>query len=195
MKKLLIATGNAHKFQEICAVLENTEFECDNLKTAGISIDEPEENGTTFKANAEIKAKAYLMHYQGSVLADDSGIVVPVLNNEPGIYSARYAGLGASDEDNRQKLSAKLRESGLEKTPAYFVCSLCYIDKNQQSHFFESEWHGEVIVEPKGEQGFGYDPMFFLPEENCTAAELVAAEKNKISHRGQALDLLKAFFN
>lgn len=193
MKELLIASGNAHKIEEIKAILANVSLSVLSLKDLPGSIEEPEENGGSFISNARIKALEYGKNFDGWVLADDSGIVVPELGGEPGIYSARYAGLNANDKDNREKLKSKIREKN-KNLSAYFVCSLALKKPNSESIVgFESHWRGVVINSDRGEGGFGYDPIFVPEGYRETAAELSAEEKNKISHRGQALLKLKKF--
>ena len=193
MKELLIASGNAHKIEEIRAILANIPIKILSLKDLPNSIEEPDENGGSFIANARIKALEYGRNFNGWVLADDSGIVVPELGGEPGIYSARYAGENANDRDNREKLKQKIID---RKKPlaAYFVCSLALKKPSTTSIIgFESHWRGSVIDSDRGEGGFGYDPIFIPDGYSITAAELSSEEKNKISHRGQALFKLKKF--
>lgn len=194
MEELLIASGNAHKIEEIKAILANVPLKILSLKDLPKIPDEPDENGGSFISNARIKALEYGQHFNGWVLADDSGIVVPELGGEPGIYSARYAGVGASDKENREKLKRKVEV--LKKSPeAYFVCSLALRKPSANNTIigFEAHWRGHVIETDKGEGGFGYDPVFIPEGSQKTAAELSAKEKNNISHRGQALIKLKKF--
>lgn len=193
MEKLLVASGNLHKVGEIKEILKGKVqqiLSLDDLKERPL---EPEEDGVTFKENAQIKAEAYLPYFDDWILADDSGIVVPGLNGEPGIYSARYAGIKASDLENRNKLIQKLKDSGQDKMEAYFNCSLCLMKTGQlEPLFFEASWYGYVVTEESGKNGFGYDPMFVL-EDGRSAAELEDCEKNELSHRGQALKKLKDY--
>jgi XTP/dITP diphosphohydrolase len=193
MEKLLIASGNSHKILEIKEIFSGCSVEIISTKDLEHPVSEPIESGETFKANAQIKANAYTEVFDGWILADDSGICVDELDGEPGIFSARYSGLDATDEDNREKLKIELGKIGKEKSAAYFVCSICLIHPDREKvDFFESKWHGEILTSEKGAKGFGYDPMFYLPEFGKTAAELDEQTKNKLSHRGQALQLLKA---
>ena len=195
MNRLLIASGNAHKVQEIRDTLSGYRGEVDSLKSLSPAVPEPEENGATFAENALIKALAYREVYSGWILADDSGIVVPELGGEPGIFSARYAGIGASDAENRVKLRGEIAARGGEPLPAYFVCSLSLLAPGEKEPIVvESQWQGKIIDEERGEKGFGYDAMFLLPEQGITAAELSEQDKNSQSHRGQALKELNAYF-
>ena len=127
-----------------------------------------------------------------TVLADDSGLMVNILNGEPGIYSARYAGPKANDEENNAKLLAKLKNIPAEKRTAYFQCILVLYRKDGTFDSFEGKWQGQIIDEKRGSNGFGYDPIFWIPEMKMTAAELPADIKNKVSHRGQAVAKFKS---
>jgi XTP/dITP diphosphohydrolase len=191
-QRLLIASGNAHKIKEISAILAGLPIEICSTKDLPQGVEEPVENGDSFLANAQIKAEGYAAHFDGWVLADDSGIVVPALNNEPGIFSARYAGPQATDADNRYKLMANIKELG-GKADAYFVCSLCFLRPDLGVENFEEHWHGHVTDTCEGENGFGYDPMFIPKGDERTAAQWTENEKNTHSHRGQALRSFKAF--
>ena len=193
MEKLLIASGNAHKVEEIRAILNGMTVEVHSLNELKNCPEEPEENGGSFISNARIKALAYGKDFDGWVLADDSGIVVPALGGEPGVYSARYAGLKATDLANREKLKTKIVDAG-QDLEAYYVCSIA-LKKNHSEHIigFESHWNGRVIAEDRGDGGFGYDPIFIPNGYSKTAAEISSEEKNKISHRGQALKKFKKF--
>ena len=192
MKKLLIASGNAHKVGEIRKILHGLPLEVLSLKDIHNTVPEPEENGLTFVANAHIKSRAYAGIFDQWILADDSGIVVPALNGEPGIYSARYAGIGASDAANRHKLQSKVRELG-GQLPAYFVCALSLYIPGAEPKIFEAHWNGEVVDYDRGENGFGYDSMFIPLNEDRSSAQMSEDEKNRVSHRGQALAKFKSF--
>jgi XTP/dITP diphosphohydrolase len=192
MKKLLIASGNTHKVLEIKEMLSEAPVEILSINDIEHSVSEPIENGMTFKENAEIKARAYVDIFDGWILADDSGICVSELNGEPGVYSARYAGKDATDVDNREKLKIEMAKIKKETSDAFFICSICLIHPNREKvDFFEAKWHGEIKLNEKGLNGFGYDPLFFVPELNKSAAELDESDKNKLSHRGLALSELK----
>jgi XTP/dITP diphosphohydrolase len=191
-KNLLIASGNRHKVQEIQSILEGLPLNIFSTKDLSPSVTEPVEDGSSFAENAKIKAKGYAQHFDGWVLADDSGIVVPKLQGAPGIYSARYAGPDASDQENREKLMKEINALG-GKSEAYFVCSICFFRPPSAFEVFESQWHGHVVDYVKGENGFGYDPMFFPSGDSRSAAEWSEQEKNSHSHRAQALCCFKTF--
>ncbi len=148
---------------------------------------EIEENGNTFIENAIIKAKTVFNKMNLPVIADDSGLIVEELG-EPGIFSARYAGINATDEENNKKLIKKIKNISNRK--AYFECALAFIDNSGNIFKAIERCYGEVIDSPKGDKGFGYDPIFFIPELNKTMAELDLSVKNKISHRGKAFKKL-----
>ena len=192
MQKCLIASGNAHKVSEIRQILSGLPLEVLSLKDIDNTIAEPVEDGTTFEANAQIKAQAYQSIFPHWILADDSGIVVPDLGGEPGIYSARYAGVDANDTDNRKKLQAKVSEAGKILT-AHFNCVLCLVRPEAEPLFFDAQWHGRIVAEDHGQNGFGYDPMFFPDGHELSAAEMSDIEKNELSHRYQALQKFKTF--
>lgn len=192
MNKILAASNNKNKLREIKQILRETDFEIISLKEAGISVD-PEENGDTFKANALIKARAAAALSKTAVIADDSGLIVDRLGGEPGVFSKRYAGNDATDDDNNKFLVANLKKAGLTGSPARFVCSIAFIDSRGREYIFEDSCEGEVIVEPRGENGFGYDPYFYVNDYKKTMAQLTDEEKNSISHRGRALLKLKEF--
>lgn len=191
MNKILIASGNTHKIKEFSKIFQGTGVIVEDPKSLALCVPEPAETGADFIENASIKARAYLDAYPGAILADDSGLVVPLLAGEPGLRSARYAGEGATDHQNRQKLIGRLKSRGVVQTPAYFVCALVWIDENRKERAFFARWEGDVRVEESGKRGFGYDPLFYLPHKGKSAAELEEREKNKISHRGQALRKLR----
>ena len=186
--KIVVASSNKGKIQEIKEILD--EFEIIPY-THLIDPFEIEENGKTFKENAIIKAKAvYNRLPEYTVLADDSGISVPVLNNAPGIFSARYAGSGASDKDNLYKLINELKKRDIKKTPAFYTAAIAIATPYGifTTHGF---MRGDVIDEARGDKGFGYDPMFIPKGFKNTLGELDEAIKNEISHRTKALNLAK----
>ena len=154
---------------------------------AGINI-EVEETGRTFQENAQLKAKAIFDQTHTAVIADDSGLEVEYLNGAPGVYSHRYAGENATDADRYNKLLNELKDVPDEKRGAAFVCVICYIDENGNEQFARGECRGKIGYEPKGENGFGYDPVFMCGDKSF--AEISADEKNKISHRAKALEKL-----
>ena len=183
--KLIIASNNAHKIREIKQILGDRFEEILSLKEAKIDH-ETVEDGTTFLENARKKA-AEIAEISGCcALADDSGICAHALNNEPGVYSARYSGKG--DEANNQLLIKNLQ--GKADRTAHYACSIVLAYPDGSTLCAEGEMHGEIIDTPRGENGFGYDPIFFLPEYGKTSAEISPEEKNRISHRGKALRAL-----
>lgn len=184
MKNIIIATNNLGKLKEYQEMLEPLNYKCISLRELGFSGD-IEENGSTFKENSYIKAKAIFDLYQLPVIADDSGLSVDVLGGEPGIHSHRYANENATDEENIDYLISNLKR----KNPPYsarFICSITYIDKVRiiQEEGFLS---GEIVLKRAGYDGFGYDPLFYVKEYNKTVAELGDEIKNQISHRHNAL--------
>ena len=185
MQKLVLASNNAGKVKEFQALLAPLKFEVIPQGVLGIpSADEPHD---TFIENALEKARHASRASGLPALADDSGICAHALDGRPGVYSARYAGENANDESNNQKLLAQL--SNQSDRSAHYVCALVLVKSADDPNplIVETSWHGVIVDEPKGGNGFGYDPHFFLPELNKTAAELDPTHKNAISHRGQAL--------
>ena len=188
---VVAGTQNPHKTQEILAYLE-----ADNLLIKTLNdyenVPDVEETGETFKENAFLKAEAYRKLVHLPVFADDSGLCVDVLDGMPGVYSARYAGEDVTYFDNNKKLLNELRDIPDEQRTAEFVSTICYLDDNS-THYFTGVTKGIITREFKGDKGFGYDPVFYLPEIGKTYAELTMEEKNKIGHRGKALSKFKAF--
>ncbi len=191
MKKLIVASNNQHKIEEIKEMLKEFNLDVISLKEAGIDID-VEENGTTFAENAHIKAyEIFKIVKDAMVLADDSGLMVEALNGEPGVYSARYAGEHGNDKKNNEKLLSKLKEFKFEDRKAKFVCAMELIIDEARTIAVQGEVKGYILEEQRGENGFGYDPLFYVPEYKKTTAEMTPEEKNSISHRGKALKNLK----
>jgi XTP/dITP diphosphohydrolase len=188
--KIVFATKNEGKVKEIKEMFEGMNIELISLNHYN-HLPEISEDGKSFLENALKKAKIVSEFTGETVLADDSGLKVDILDGEPGIYSARYAGDSATDEGNNNKLLAKLKDVPPQKRSASFFCSLVLYKKDGSYACFEGKWDGQIIDERRGENGFGYDPIFFVPELKLTAAELPPAIKNKISHRGQAFAKLK----
>lgn len=187
MKELLIATHNQHKKEEIQQIL-GSHFSVKSLRDYDLH-DEIIEDGKTFEANAEIKAKYCYENTGIASIGDDSGLVVEALDGRPGIYSARYAG----DHDFDKNIKKVLQEmEGIENRKAYFITVLCYFDKDEKK-FFEGKVHGTLLTDTKGNKGFGYDPIFIPDTYEKSFAEMSADEKNKISHRKNALDQLLLF--
>lgn len=190
MKKIVLASNNQGKVREINQIL--AERGINVLPQSEFDIDEAEETGLTFVENAILKARHAAEQSGLPAIADDSGIEVDALNGEPGIYSARYAGIDASDENNLQKLLATLETVPKEKRTARFQCLMVYMrHANDPTPIIcQGTWEGTITHAPQGENGFGYDPVFYVPKHNCTSAQLPADVKNQLSHRGQALQLL-----
>lgn len=191
MKKVIIATNNAHKVTEIRDVFAPLGWEVMSLNEAGIGSD-PEENGSTFVENARIKARAAHELSGCAVLADDSGLIVDALDGAPGVFSSRYAGEDGNDVANNALLLENLEEVAAEDRTAHFSCVLVFIDNDGTETVAEGRVDGLIGFEPKGDEGFGYDPLF-LPDDfgnEKTFAQLGLAEKQKVSHRARALQSL-----
>lgn len=185
--KLLVATHNVHKITEITKMLPEVEILTLNDFNDN---DEVAETGATFSENAALKAQYYYQKYQIPVIADDSGLVVDALNGEPGIYSARYAATGRY-EDNNKLLLKKM--TNIHNRQAFFITVICFIDDQGEKHYFTGTITGIITESLKGTAGFGYDPLFFVPQLNQTFAEMSLVEKNKISHRALALNQFKVY--
>lgn len=196
MKKFILASNNKHKIKEIKEILKDFDLDILSLDEAGIDID-VKEDGKTFEENSFKKAneiREYLLSRSYSdfiVMADDSGLEVDYLNGEPGIYSARYAGEHGNDSRNNEKLLDKLSGVKREDRKANFVCVIVAVTDKGEKIVSEGKSHGLILEDLSGSEGFGYDPLFFVPEYNKTFAEMTPDEKNAISHRGRALDMLK----
>lgn len=190
MDKIIFATGNEGKMKEVRMILEDLGLPVLSLKDAGITA-EVEENGTTFEENAQIKAKAIMEMTGALVLADDSGLEVDALAKEPGIYSARYMGHDTSYHIKNQNIIDRLEGKVGEERSARFVCAIAAAFPDGRVLITRGTMEGQIGYEEKGENGFGYDPIFYLPEYQCYSAELSLEEKNKLSHRGKALRLMK----
>lgn len=190
MKKIIFATGNAGKMKEIREILSDLDAEVLSMKEAGITADIVED-GKTFEENAVIKAKAICEMTGEIVLADDSGLEIDYLNKEPGVYSARYMGEDTDYHIKNANLVERLAGVPDEKRTARFVCAIAAAFPDGTVKTVRGTMEGRIGYEEKGENGFGYDPIFFLPEYGCTSAELSMEEKNKISHRGKALEAIK----
>ena len=190
MKKLVLASNNAKKMKELNALLAPLGFEI--IPQGQLGIAEAEEPHCTFIENALAKARHASKESGLPALADDSGLCVAALGGAPGVYSARYAGEPKSDARNNQKLLAELGDNCHRDAHFVSVIVLVRHADDPQPLIAEGEWHGEILPAERGEGGFGYDPMFYLPEFDKTAAELDAETKNRISHRGQAMQQLIA---
>ncbi len=191
MFRLIAGTTNQHKIHEIRQILNLNGLTISSLSDFE-NFPDVNENGLTFQENAAIKARAYFEYFRKPVFADDSGLVVPALNGEPGIYSARYSGPEASYKSNNQLLIKKIRQIAEKDRNAQFVCTICYRDKNSE-FFFTGTTDGIILDKLTGEKRFGYDPLFYIPDLHKTFAQLNTDEKNRISHRGNAIGRLKEF--
>ena len=191
-KTIVIATRNQGKLKEFKAILSDTYDEILSLSDFD-DFPEIQETGSSFEENALIKAKAARDFLGADAIADDSGLVAEALDGAPGIYSARYAGKDASDDENNKKLLLELE--GKINRDARFVCCIALVLKDGTRKFFEGECHGRIIYERRGTSGFGYDPVFYVPWYGKTMAELRPGEKNKISHRAMACAKLLSYFS
>lgn len=190
MGKIIIASNNNHKIKEIKEILSQFPFEVLSLKEANIDID-VEETGSTFMDNAEIKASEIYKIADGNmVLADDSGLAVESLNGAPGVFSARFAGEHGNTKANNEKLLYLLDGAKEEQRKAKFICAMVLIINEDEIIKVQGEVDGIITAEFRGEEGFGYDPLFFVKKYNKTFAQMSNEEKNAISHRGRALDKL-----
>ena len=190
MKKIVFATGNKDKMREIREIMADCEVEIFSMKEAGIDVDIVE-NGTTFEENALIKAKAIAEHTDAIVLADDSGLEIDALNKEPGIYSARYMGEDTSYTVKNRNLIERLEGVPKEQRTARFVCAIAAVLPGGKELVTRQTMEGYIGYEPEGENGFGYDPIFFLEEYGCSSAALSREQKDAISHRGKALRAMR----
>ena len=188
--KIIFATGNKGKVNEIRAILKDVDAEVVTMKEAGIDI-EIDENGSTFEENAVIKAKAIMEASGCLTLADDSGLEVDYLNKEPGIHSARYMGHDTSYDVKNQSIIDKLNGVPDEQRTARFVCAIAAAFPDGTIETVRATMEGRIGYEIAGENGFGYDPVFYLPERGCSSADISPEEKNEISHRGKALRLMR----
>lgn len=192
MGRIVFATGNAGKIREINAIMADTGMEVVSMKDAGIQID-VEENGKTYEENALIKARAAVAVSvsEDIVMADDSGLEIDYLNGEPGIYSARYLGENTSYRIKNADLVSRLEGVPDDKRTARFVCAIAAVLPDGRELTVRAAIEGRIGYEEKGANGFGYDPIFYVPEFQKTTAELTETEKNEVSHRGKALRLMK----
>ena len=183
--KIVIATSNRGKIQEIINAFKDMPVELISLADLPEKYPEPVEDGDTFAANSLIKAKYYQQQTGMACLADDSGLEVEALSGAPGVYSARFSGESASDADNNAKLQQELKKLGRESSPAAYQCALTFMDAEGRTLTAKGFCRGEIRLQARGENGFGYDPYFYVGD--VTMAEMSLAEKQAISHRGAAL--------
>ena len=190
--RIVLASNNPGKVREFNQLLSDTELEV--VPQSAFSVPEIEETGLTFVENAILKARNAAQHAGLPAIADDSGLEVDALSGAPGIYSARYAGAGASDRDNLEKLLTTLQGVDDDQRSARFQCLMVYMRhaRDPTPRIFQGTWEGSILREPRGSGGFGYDPVFLVPEMNRASAELPPDVKNRLSHRGQAIRQLVA---
>lgn len=190
MQKIVLASNNKGKVRELSEMLSSLDIEV--LPQAAFNIDDADETGLTFVENAIIKARHASAIAGLPAIADDSGLEVDALKGAPGIYSARYSGADASDEKNLLKLLEALKDVPEEQRTARFQCLLVYMRHAEDPTpvICQGTWEGRITFKPQGENGFGYDPVFYVPEYHCTSAQLSPDQKNKLSHRGIALTAL-----
>ncbi|MCW8888261.1 MAG: XTP/dITP diphosphatase [Gammaproteobacteria bacterium] len=191
MQKIVLASGNKGKVREINELLADSGFEV--IPQTELGVEEVEETGLTFVENAILKARAAAEQTGLPAIADDSGLEVDFLNGAPGIYSARYAGVGSSDQENLEKLLEALDGIDASQRSARFQCLMVFMRHGSDPTpiICQGSWEGSIITAPQGENGFGYDPVFWVAEHNCSAAELSSELKNGMSHRGKALQQMK----
>jgi len=190
MKKIVLASSNKGKVREFAQLLAPLALEV--VPQSEFDVPDIEETGLSFVENAILKARNAAQHTGLPAIADDSGLEVDALNGAPGIYSARYAGTGASDSDNLEKLLTELNRLGEVPRTARFQCLMVYVRHalDPTPLICQGSWEGVITESPQGENGFGYDPVFYVISDKCTAAQLPAERKNALSHRGQALQCL-----
>lgn len=190
MKTIFIGTSNLGKVNDFKHILSAEGIEVKSLHDLNEEI-EIEESGATFEENAKLKAETLCQMLNQIVIADDSGLEIKALQGKPGVYSARYAGEHKNDEDNIQKVLSEMKGIPFEKREAAFVCVLAVAIPGKETLVLEGRCNGYIAQEPKGEHGFGYDPIFYVPDKGKTMAEMSPDEKNEISHRRRALNKLK----
>ena len=189
-KRIVFATGNAGKVKEIQMIMADMGMEVVSMKEAGITID-IEENGKNYEENAMIKARAVAAYTDDIVMADDSGLEIDYLNKEPGIYSARYMGEDTPYSIKNNHLIERLNGVPDEQRTARFVCAIAAVLPDKTELTTRATIEGRIGYEEKGSNGFGYDPIFYVPQFGKTTAELTEEQKNQVSHRGKALELMK----
>jgi XTP/dITP diphosphohydrolase len=187
-QKIVLASGNTGKIKEIQSILKGQLI----LPQSQFNVEEAEETGSTFVENAIIKARNAALHCDLPAISDDSGLVVDALNGAPGVISARYAGENASDQENLIKLLLELKDIPTEQRKARFVCVIVFMRSatDPLPVIAQGVWEGEILSEAVGENGFGYDPVFWVPSQQKSSAELTPTIKNSISHRGKALKIV-----
>ena len=194
-REIVVASGNPGKLREFAQLF--SPYQLTLLPQSAFAVPAVEETGASFEENALLKARHAASHTRRPVIADDSGIEVDILNGEPGVYSARYAGEGASDIENLQLLLRNVAAAGVRDPAARFRCVIAYVRSGDDPEplVAQAAWEGHIVDKPAGENGFGYDPVFYVPSHGCTSAQLPPEVKNVISHRGQALRRLVEIMN
>ena len=193
-QQIILASSNIGKIKEIQDILAEHLI----VPQSVFNVTDADETGSTFVENAIIKARHAAFQCKLPAIADDSGLVVDALSGAPGVISARYAGVGASDRDNVQKLLKELEDVSKEQRSARFICVMVFLEHAEDPFpvIAQGVWEGQILYQPIGDNGFGYDPVFWVPEQQCASAELSAVVKNSLSHRNKALrsltDLIKA---
>lgn len=189
MTSIVLASSNLGKIREIQAILQNDNI----LPQSQFNVLEAAETGSTFVENAIIKARNAAAHCGLPAIADDSGLVVDALNGAPGVISARYAGDGASDQANLDKVLWAMQDVPSEQRTARFICVMVYLKhaNDPTPVIAQGVWEGRILSQPVGENGFGYDPIFWVDTHQCSSAQLAPDIKNSLSHRGQALQKLR----
>lgn len=191
MKKIVFASNNDGKIKEIREILKDFDAQILTMKEAGADI-EIEENGTTFEENALIKARAVMQITGEITMADDSGLEIDYLNGEPGVYSARYMGHDTPYDIKNNAIIERMKNASGNERSARFVCAIAAVFPDGKEFVEKGTMEGVIGEKPMGENGFGYDPILFLPQYNKSSAQLTPEEKNRISHRGEALSKMKA---
>ena len=181
-----MATGNKNKIREVRQILQDTDIEVISMSDAGIDI-EIEESGKTFEENAKLKAETIRDLTNLPVMADDSGLIIDAMPDELGVYSARFMGEDTPYAVKNQEILNRLNNVPTNRRSARFICTIAIAYPDKETQIFEGLFEGRIAYEAVGNNGFGYDPIFYVPEKGCTSAQLTEEEKNKISHRGKAL--------
>ena len=193
MDKIVLASNNAGKAREISEIL--SAYNISVVPQSDFNVPDIPETGLTFVENALLKARNACHHTGLPAIADDSGLEIDALQGAPGLYSARYAGENATDEENFQKALLELEDTPDENRNARFQCLMVLLkhETDPTPLIFQGTWEGKILKQPQGANGFGYDPIFYVPEHQCSSAELTAEQKNAMSHRGKALKLLAEY--
>ncbi|ABA58897.1 Ham1-like protein [Nitrosococcus oceani ATCC 19707] len=188
--KIVLASHNQGKLREMSEILNELRIEV--ISQSAFGVPDAMETGLSFVENALLKARNAAQHTGFAAIADDSGLEVDALGGQPGIHSARYAGPKATDQENLEKLLESLKEAPEQQFRARYQCVIVHMHhwRDPTPLICQGTWEGEILLVPQGNGGFGYDPIFYLPEHHCTVAELPPAEKNRLSHRGKALRAL-----